>query len=825
MLRVYSCIVQDHDLRLLLVAGIICLASSCIAFAAFEQAERDSSRKLLWTLLAAVVAGLGTWATHFVAVLAFKPDLPMGYELSTTLLSVAAAIFVSGIGWSVAQGRRRVGAVVGGAIVGAGVGAMHYIGMAAVEVAGFIVWDRELAVASVSLGMVLGACSMWAGQSASAVRKAAPLLLTLAICGLHFTAMAAASIYPSNAMTVPSSSVDSSTLAIVITAGVMLIFGAGFGVILFERRLARAQFAEAEHRAALADEILVGALEREALTAKLEREVTISSAALENMAQGLSMYDEHNRLVRFNQKYAELYGIPEHLLAPGTAAPDILHHLVGAGLFPQSVEFYAELLGVLVEEGGSHEIELSDGRIIEIFVQPAPMGAWVATHEDVTEARRSADRITYLAQHDTLTGLPNRSAFAENLSAAVGEARDGCGLAVLTIDLDRFKEVNDTLGHPFGDRILEQAAARLRQVVGPDDILTRLGGDEFAVIQSGTPDAEAASALAARIVAAIEEPFRFDGHTVVIGGSIGISLGPRDGRSADELLKKSDLALYRAKEENRGSFRFFEAGMDARMQERRQLEAELRIAIEQGQFEVHYQPLLDTGTGRIASFEALVRWNHPLRGLVQPVEFIPIAEESNLIIPIGEWVLRQACRDARDWPEDVKVGVNLSPAQFKRGDLITVTLSALSNAELAPSRLELEITESVLLHDEAWVRSILERLSALGVGIAMDDFGTGYSSLSYLRTFPFDRIKIDRSFVADLVKAGDSLAIVQATIQLSQKLGMETTAEGVETQEQLAILAGEGCTHVQGFLIGHPVRAEEARQLVTPQAPRKRAAR
>ncbi|MBO9516761.1 MAG: EAL domain-containing protein [Porphyrobacter sp.] len=825
MLRVYSCIVQDHDLRLLLVAGLICLAASCIAFAAFEQAERDSSRKLLWTLLAAVVAGLGTWATHFVAVLAFKPDLPMGYNFSTTLLSVAAAIFVSGIGWTVALAKRRFAAIVGGAIVGVGIGTMHYVGMAAVEVAGFVVWDQDLVLASIAIGVVLGACSMWAGRSAPPVRKAAPLLLTLAICGLHFTAMAAASIYPSNAMTVPSNSVDSGTLAIVITAGVMLIFGSGFGVIHFERRLARAQFAEAEQRAALAEEILVGALERDALTAKLEREVTISSAALENMGQGLSMFDEHNRLVRFNQKYAELYGIPEHLLVPGTAVSEILHYLTGSGLFPQSAEFYAELLSALVEEGGRHEVELFDGRIIEIAIQPAPMGAWVATHEDVTEARLTADRIAYLAQHDTLTGLPNRSAFAENLSAAAGEAREGCGLAVLTIDLDRFKEVNDTLGHPFGDRILEQAAARLREIVGPDDILTRLGGDEFAVIQSGTPDVEAASALAARIVEVIEEPFRFDGHTVVIGASIGISVSPRDGKDAESLLKKSDLALYRAKEENRGSFRFFETGMDARMQERRQLEAELRIAIEQGQFEVHYQPLLDTGTGRIASFEALVRWNHPLRGLVQPAEFIPIAEESNLIIPIGEWVLRQACHDARDWPEDVKVGVNLSPAQFKRGDLITVTLSALSNAELAPSRLELEITESVLLHDEAWVRTILERLSAIGVSIAMDDFGTGYSSLSYLRTFPFDRIKIDRSFVADLVKAGDSLAIVQATIQLSQKLGMETTAEGVETQEQLAILTGEGCTHAQGFLIGHPVRAEEARRLVAPQEQRKRAAR
>ena len=504
------------------------------------------------------------------------------------------------------------------------------------------------------------------------------------------------------------------------------------------------------------------------------------------MAQGLSMYDADNRLVTFNRQYADLYGLPEELLVPGTPTSKIVGHLIETGLMPATDRLYDEV--VRSQTGGQRDVELSDGRIIEICLRPAPSGGWVATHEDVTEARRSSDRIAWLPES---------------------------GFAVLTIDLDRFKEVNDTLGHPCGDQILKETAVRLRALTGTDDVITRLGGDEFAVIhRGGGGDPAAASALAAAIIDALDRPFQFDGHTVVIGASIGISLAPRDGggdgkggASGEELLKKSDLALYRAKDESRGTFRFFEEGMDARMQERRALEADMRVAIQEGQFEVHYQPLLDLGTGTITCFEALVRWRHPARGLMLPADFIPIAEDSGLIIPIGEWVLRQACRDASGWPNGIKVAVNLSPAQLKRGDLITVTMSALTTAGLDAERLELEITESVLMHDEAWVRSLLEKLAGLGVGIAMDDFGTGYSSLSYLRSFPFSKIKIDRSFVEGVAGQSDALAIVQATIQLSRKLGMETTAEGVETAEQLQILVDEGCTHAQGFHVSRPVPA------------------
>jgi diguanylate cyclase (GGDEF)-like protein len=808
MLRVYACIVQEHDLRLVVVAVVICLLASCIAFSAFNQALGDKSRKLHWTALAATVAGLGIWATHFVAMLAYAPDLQVGYDIGITLLSVAAAVVISGVGWAVAQGSRPAIAALGGAIVGLGVATMHYIGMAAVELAGLMVWDRTLVTASVALGVILSAAAASLARAGRpSLARLAPLLLTAAISSLHFVAMAAVRIYPGNAADLPGGTVDSATLATVVTAGILLIMLAGFGVLSFETRLARVQLVEAAQRSALAEQVLQTAAERDTLTAQLQREAELSSAALENMMHGLSVYDENELLVTYNRKYAELYGIPAHLLVPGTPFSSIREHLVASGTFSDAEAFFGNILDATREEGGRFELSMPDGRLIEIRMQRMPSGGRLATHEDVTAARKSAREIAWLATHDALTGLPNRTAFARALGTAFSGTKGQ--LALLTIDLDRFKEVNDTLGHPFGDHILRHAAERLREIVGINDVVTRLGGDEFAVIRNGVTDPAAAGDLAARIIEALDRPFEFDGHTIVIGASIGIAMAPRDSSKPDELMQMSDLALYRAKAESRGTHRFFEPGMDARLRERRNLEAGLRVAIREGHFEVLYQPSLDLGSGTIGGFEALVRWNHPTRGVIQPLDFIPVAEDTSLIIPIGEWVLRQACRDAAQWPDGVKVAVNLSPAQFKRGDLIAVTMNALAAASLPPERLEFEITESVLLHDETWVRSVLERLTALGVSIALDDFGTGYSSLSYLRSFPFSKIKIDRSFVADLAGTGDSLAIVQATIQLSEKLGMVTTAEGVETREQLDILVHEGCTQVQGYHVSRPVSADD----------------
>jgi diguanylate cyclase (GGDEF)-like protein len=794
MLTVYACIAHEHDLRLVLVAGVICFLAALTSFAAFGQARNAGTRRPFWVALAALVAGVGIWSTHFVAMLAYQPNIPIGYDVLVTLLSVVAAIAVTGCGWTMGLKRHALAPLAAGAIIGAGVGTMHYIGMSAVIVAGTIVWDPVLVGASIAIGISLAAGAVWLqcrGPRRTPLWPA--LLLTLAICGLHFTAMAAASVYPDPRIEVPPEAIQSATLAIIVAAAALLLLAAGFGLVVFDREITRAQLREACQRAELADE--------------LRRQAAISSAALDNMAQGLSMYDDEDRLITHNRRYRELYDVPDDLLSEGSPLSEVFEFLVSTGRFPGTEDYYAAETRGSSEKAGLTEVHLGNGRIVEIQRQPLPGGGWVATHEDVTEKRQASLRIAYLAAHDVLTGLANRATFAERLKAAAKSARRGRRFAVHSIDLDRFKEVNDTLGHPVGDEILKEVAGRLGALVREGDLVTRLGGDEFAVLQSGIDGSEDAAALAARAVEALGEPFQFDGHTVAIGASIGISIAPDDGLDADALLKMSDVALYRAKSDSRGSFRFFEQGMDKRLRERRELETDLRTAIQEGQFEVHYQPLLDVESGRIGSFEALVRWRHPTRGLVQPLDFIPIAEESGLIIPIGEWVLRQACRDASTWPEEVGVAVNLSAAQFKRGDLLAMATNALAAACLAPERLELEITESVLLHDEAWVRSVLERLTALGVRIAMDDFGTGYSSLSYLRSFPFSKIKIDSSFVADLGGASDSLAIVEATIQLARKLGMKTTAEGVETAEQMKILAAEGCSEIQGYHISRPVPA------------------
>ena len=426
-----------------------------------------------------------------------------------------------------------------------------------------------------------------------------------------------------------------------------------------------------------------------------------------------------------------------------------------------------------------------------------------------------------MARHDALTGLPNRVLFHDRLTRALTRAEEGSSVAVLCIDLDRFKTVNDTLGHPVGDGLLKGVAERLSGCVREGDTVARLGGDEFAVIQHRLDSAEAAGLLAERIVETLSAPFEVGGHQVVTGASVGIAIAPADGSMAEELLKKADMALYRAKAEGRGAYHYFEEEMDERLQARRLLELDMRRALVAGEFELFYQPLLNLAENRIAGCEALLRWRHPERGLVMPGEFISLAEEIGLIAPLGEWVLRRACAEAVHWPDEMKVAVNLSPVQFRSRGLVATVMSALANSGLPASRLELEITESVLLDDNAVNIKVLHELRALGVRIAMDDFGTGYSSLSYLRSFPFDKIKIDRSFVADLTDHGDALAIVKAVASLGASLGMVTTAEGVETEDQFDRLRNEGCTEIQGYLISEPCDAATLRRLIAvPQKKR-----
>jgi diguanylate cyclase (GGDEF)-like protein len=423
---------------------------------------------------------------------------------------------------------------------------------------------------------------------------------------------------------------------------------------------------------------------------------------------------------------------------------------------------------------------------------------------ETAERARAEAQISHMAHHDALTLLPNRVRFRENLKQDLVRARPEQPIAVLCLDLDDFKAVNDTLGHPIGDALLKAVAQRLLGCLHETDTVARLGGDEFAIVQVSGTQPVAATVLAQHLIETLAEPFEVEGHSVVIGTSIGMALAPNDGSDPDELLKNADMALYRAKAEGRGTYRFFEAKMDADMQARRLLEMDLRGALARNEFEVHYQALVDLHTAKLNGFEALLRWRHPQRGLVSPAQFIPLAEEIGIIAPIGAWVLRQACTDAAGWPGELTVAVNLSPVQFRSKTLALDVVAALGASGLPARRLELEITEAIMLQDTETTLATLNELKALGARISMDDFGTGYSSLSYLRKFPFDKIKIDQSFIRDLASRPESLAIVRAVAGLGTTLGIATTAEGVETMDQLRAVRAEGCTQVQGFLLGKP---------------------
>ena len=448
--------------------------------------------------------------------------------------------------------------------------------------------------------------------------------------------------------------------------------------------------------------------------------------------------------------------------------------------------------------------ELHGERVVASTHRPTSDGGWVATHEDVTDRRRAEAKIIHMAGHDALTNLPNRILFREQMEQALTRVDRGEGVAVLYLDLDRFKGVNDTLGHPIGDVLLRKVTERLRAVVRETDTVARLGGDEFAILQIGAPQPTGATILATRVIEAIEELFDVEGHQVVIGASIGIAVAPNDGTEPDQLLKNADMALYRAKSTGRGTYHFFQPEMDAQMQARRILELDLRKAFVADQFELYYQPFVDLVTNKVSGFEALVRWNHPERGLVPPDEFIPLAEEIGLIAPLGEWVLKNACLEAATWPDHLSVAVNLSPAQLRRRTSVFSVVAASQESHWRQPGWSWRSTKPCCCRTprRCWRRFI--DIRQLGVRIAMDDFGTGYSSLSYLRSFPFDKIKIDRSFVGGLDAVGDSVAIIRAVTGLAGSLGMTTTAEGVETEEQLDILRTEGCTHVQGYLFSWP---------------------
>jgi diguanylate cyclase (GGDEF)-like protein len=532
--------------------------------------------------------------------------------------------------------------------------------------------------------------------------------------------------------------------------------------------------------------------------------------AMNNILHGLSMFDADERLTVCNKRYIEMYRLPADLALPGTLRSDIMRHQREA-LGSRDRDCPRDVAGYEADVPVGMDTplllrEFGDGRTFLVRTHVVASGGVVVTHEDVTERRKAEERLTHMARHDTLTDLVNRAVFEDELERALARTRQGGECAVLCLDLDHFKDINDTLGHFVGDGLLREVAARLNATVRADDTVARIGSDEFAIVQAAITGPEEAADLASAVVAVLARPYDVLGHVINIGASVGIVRAPRDDDSAVRLLRKADIALYRAKADGRRGYRFFEAEMDETVQERRRLELDLRQALGRQEFELYYQPLVDIRTRRPRAFEALARWNHPERGLISPLDFIPLAEDTGLIVPIGEWILNAACREAMAWPADVSVSVNVSVSQFKTSDLVETVSHALAVTGLPPARLELEITESVLLRESDDNLRTLHALRALGVHIVLDDFGTGYSSLNYLRFFPFDKIKIDKSFVHALEQES-ATAIVRAISDLGRALGMTTTAEGVETCGQWQAIADLGCTEIQGYLVSRPVPA------------------
>jgi len=560
---------------------------------------------------------------------------------------------------------------------------------------------------------------------------------------------------------------------------------------------------------------------REEMSARLQRQFEVGQkqeedlrirhlqfdTAINNMSQGLCFFDAGHRLIVCNDRYVDMYDLPRDRVGPGTALTDVVDMRFEAGSFPAMTreEYLIWRANVAVSaEPTDSIVELRNGRTFKIRHRPLPDGGWVATHEDITEQRRSEVKIGVLLNQRLEHALGARIHREEIV-------------AVHHLDLDQFKAVNDTFGHPAGDKLLKLVADRLRGLVRASDTIARMGGDEFVIVQAPIKDPAEATSLAQNIIQSISEPFEIDGHQAVIGASVGIAVGPGDGLRPDRLLRNADLALYRAKGDGRGVFRFFQPAMDLQMQTRRLMEQDLRKALPAGEFELYYQPVVNLASNEVSGFEALIRWNHPQHGLVSPGTFIPLAEEIGFIVPMGEWVIREACATAAKWPGDARVAVNISAVQFRNPGLMQVIVGALAASGLDPTRLEIEITETVLLQNKEATLAVLHQLRALGVRIALDDFGTGYSSLTYLQSFPFDKIKIDRSFVKDITENSGSLNIVRAVAALASGMGMTATAEGVETREQLDSITSEGCTEMQGFLFSKPLPAREIERLFLPE--------
>ncbi len=770
MLKIYNCITTAHDLRLVGLAALVCVLASFAAINLLRHARKSRGHmRGVWLAVSAISTGFGIWATHFIAMLAFTPGIPSGYNIMLTILSLVAAILLTGAGLAVSLVPNwRHGSWIGGVIVAGGIAAMHYTGMAAFEIAGIILWDPVLVAASIVVGAAIGAVALPVGLHGTQEKWkiGGAVLLTLAICSHHFTAMAAVSIIPYATIEVSQSAVPAEWLAVGVAIASFGIIGLALaGVVLDIRDRRRSEL-------------------------EVDRMRDLANASVE----GLLVCDGE-LIVSVNTSFAALTGL-------STA------HLAGARLercFPDQ----AACAKLLSRSNLTVETDLRhlDGSMtpVELILRPIVFGGrphHVIAVRDLQARKDAEQHIYFLAHHDALTSLPNRSHFNARVDQEIAALSPGKSLAVLCLDLDRFKQVNDLFGHSAGDKVLQTVAARITAVLGERQMMARLGGDEFAILMPDVANPAAASRLAENIL----EALRASGDTpeTSIATSIGLALYPDDATDRQALLTCADTALHRAKSEGRNTYRFFEKRMGAEVRERRMLEHDLRHAVARDELRLVYQPQQEIQSAKVVGFECLLRWKHPTQGEISPAVFIPIAEETGAILQIGDWVLKTACREAASWTQPLKIAVNVSAVQLYNAKFFQELHQILLETGLSPHRLEIEITETALVRDFNRALSMLRQIKALGIHIAMDDFGTGYSSLSNLRAFPFDRIKIDGSFVKSVNSNGQAAAIVRAVLGLGRGLGLPVLAEGVETDAELQFLQDERCDEVQGYLLGRP---------------------
>ncbi len=777
MYRVYGCIIDQHDIRLVLLAAIICAITAGTTFGIYSRvAHARGALRTMWLLVTGVCAASGIWATHFVAMLAYEDNIPTAYDPGLTAGSLVIAIIATTAGFAVcARGGMRH-AAVGGAIVGLGISLMHFTGMKALIIGGTLEWDWTYVAVAVILGIALGSASVAAFEKLS-VRQigiaAGAVLLTLAICAMHFTAMAAAIIMPDPTVTVSTGfSADATMLALAVSGMVGLVIFAG---------------------------IIVAVIDHRTQQVNVDQVRELVDAASEGI-----LICRDGVIVNANRRIAEMCGRPVGDLVGKHVAGDLLHGL----LFEDARAATGE---------SEAAIRAADGKLMPVEVIRRPLRSGVRSNEvyairDLSERYRSEAKIAHMARHDPVTDLPNRVLLCERLAQALYTRRRDEHVAVMYLDLSRFKSINDAFGRAVGDILLRKVARRLLACVRESDMVARIGGDEFVIIQCCPDPWRQAADLAERVIGVVGAPYEVNGHDVRLTTSVGIAV-PNEGVTADELIGQAAMALRAAKVAGSGTSLFFEPEMNARVHERRELERDLRLALVRRQLEMHYQPFVDLERMEVCGAEALMRWRHPERGLITPDRFIPIAEETGLIIEMGAWALREACAEAAGWPSGIKLAVNLSPVQFTSPRLVETVCEALVDSGLAVDRLELEVTESVLLQESQPTLAALCRLHHLGIGISMDDFGTGYSSLSYLQKFAFDKIKIDRCFLSN-AQPKEAQAVIRAICGLGHALQLAVTAEGVETAEQLELVRSEGCIAAQGYYFSPPVSAEALRAML-----------